>query len=75
MTIIDTTDKKIAFETIPVGYTFCYDKKVYMVFDNRHINGKNAVCLNNGDSLTFHRDAEVIPCEVRLEIIKKGSFA
>ena len=75
MIIVDKTEKKIPFQTIPVGYTFYYDKKVYMVIDSRCTEGKNAVCLDNGHLFTFHRDADVAPCVTKLEIVKKGSFA
>ena len=74
MTVIDKTEKKIPFQTIPTGYTFYYNNEVYMVIDSRLTCGKNSICLNTGDMLTFHKDAEVMPCEVKLEIIKKGSF-
>ena len=75
MTVIDKTEKKILFQTIPTGYTFYYNNEVYMVIDSRLTCGKNSVCLNTGDMLTFKDNAEVVPCEVRLEIIKKGAFA
>lgn len=75
MIVVDKTEKKIPFQTIPVGYTFYHNQKVYIVIDNRCTDGKNAVCLDNGLLYTFLRDAEVVPCFTKLEIIKKGSFA
>lgn len=75
MTIIDKTEKKIPFQTIPVGYTFYWDDEVYMVIDSRLTCGKNSVSLNTGNMLTFHRDSEVLPCTVEVHVTKKGSYA
>lgn len=74
MKIVDKTEKKIPFETIPVGHTFYYNNEVYMVIDSRLTYGKNSINLSNGDMLTFRPEAEVIPCTVEVHVIKKGSF-
>ena len=77
MNIIDKSQSKIKFNTIPTGYVFEYDGEIYMTtrpFKIQDAYDYNAVCLNNGLLYTFKSDAEVIPCLAQMEITKKGSY-
>ena len=77
MKIIDKSQSKIKFNTIPNGYVFEYDGEIYMATRPFKISDKldyNAVCLTDGLLYTFKGEAEVIPCIAQMEIIKKGSY-
>ena len=77
MKIIDKSQSKIKFNTIPTGYVFEYDGEIYMTtrpFKASAETTYNAVCLTGGLLYTFKEDAEVIPCLAQMEIIKKGSY-
>lgn len=77
MKIIDKSQSKVKFNTIPNGYVFEYDGEIYMATRPFKISDKldyNAVCLTDGLLYTFKGEAEVIPCIAQMEIIKKGSY-
>lgn len=77
MKIIDKSQSKVKFNTIPNGYVFEYDGEIYMATRPFKLSDKldyNAVCLTDGLLYTFKGEAEVIPCLVQMEIIKKGSY-
>jgi len=77
MKIIDKSQSKVKFNTIPNGYVFEYDGEIYMATKPFKISDKldyNAVCLTDGLLYTFKGDAEIIPCIAQMEIIKKGSY-
>lgn len=78
MRIIDNTEKRLPFNTIPNGYVFEFDGEIYMAtrpFKVSDALNYNAVCLTDGLLYTFKPNAEVIPCLAQIEIIKKGSYA
>lgn len=77
MKIIDKSQSKVKFNTIPNGYVFECDGEVYMTtrpFKLQDAYDYNAVCLTDGLLYTFKGDAEVIPCIAQMEIISKGSY-
>ena len=77
MKIIDKSQSKVKFNTIPSGYVFEYDGEIYMAARPFKISDKldyNALCLTDGLLYTFKGEAEVIPCIAQMEIIKKGSY-
>lgn len=77
MRIIDKSQSKIQFNTIPHGYVFEYDGEIYMTtrpYKLKDAYDYNAVCLTDGLLYTFKGDSEVIPVIGQLEIISKGSY-
>ena len=78
MKIIDKSQSKLQFNTIPNGYVFESDGEFYMTtrpFKIQDAYDYNAVCLTDGLLYTFKGDVEVILCLAQMEIIKKGSYA
>lgn len=77
MKIIDKSQSKVKFNTIPNGYVFECDGEIYMTtrpFKLQDAHDYNAVCLNDGLLYTFKGDSEVTPCLAQMEIIQKGSY-
>ena len=78
MKVIDKSQDKIQFSTIPNGYVFEFDGEIYMAtrpFKLSEAINYNAVCLTDGLLYIFKSNAEVIPCLAQVEIVKKGSYA
>lgn len=77
MRIVDHTDKRLPFNTIPNGYLFEYDGEIFMTtrpFKLQDANEYNAVCLADGLLYTLKPEVEVVPIIGQLEIIKKGTY-
>ena len=75
MKIVDKSQSKIQFSTVPNGYVFEFDGGFYMPIRPFKISDEldyNAVCLTDGLLYTFKQNAEVIPCLTQMEVIKKG---
>jgi hypothetical protein len=78
MKVIDKSQNKVQFCTIPNGYVFEADGELYMAIRPYKVSdvlNYNAVCLTDGLLYPFKPNAEVIPCLAQIEIIKKGSYA
>jgi hypothetical protein len=77
MKIIDNTEKRLPFNTIPNGYLFECDGEIYMTtrpFKLQDAYDYNAVCMTDGLLYTFKPETEVVPVLGQLEIIKKGTY-
>ncbi len=76
MKIIDNTVETVRMDTIPCGYTFCFENEIYMAvspFDHKKFE-YNAVCMQDGLMYRFQADAQVIPCVMQATVIKKGAY-
>jgi hypothetical protein len=77
MRIVDNTEKRLPFNTIPNGYLFEYDGEIFMATRSSKLQDAydyNAVCLADGLLYTLKPETEVVPVIGQLEIIKKGSY-
>jgi hypothetical protein len=75
MNIIDKVDNTVEFMILHIGDTFMYESELFMVVTplQRETTSYNAVCFNDGLLYAFKDGAEVLPCDVTVEITRKGN--